>query len=96
MLQSTAGDTVEHVPQSGLRVWAAPPEGVWKINVDGAFCAENRNGAWGFVIRDHAGHPSIAGAGCIEVVAEALCAEAHACIGGLTAASSKGAADKGV
>ena len=35
---------------------------------------------------DYAGNASIAGAGCIEVVTEALCAEAHACIARLRAA----------
>ena len=43
-------------------------DGVWKINVDDAFCVENMKGAWGFIARN----ASIGGVGCIEVVKHVL------------------------
>jgi ribonuclease HI len=69
------------------RRWDPPTEGVWKINIDGAFCEANKRGAWGFGVRDFEGKASMAGAGCIEAVADALCAEAHACVEALNAAA---------
>jgi hypothetical protein len=72
-LLPSARDTGDVAPKSKQRVWKAPPEGVWKINVDGS-----------------AGDASAAGVGCIGVVTEALCAEAHACIAGLHAAPDWG------
>jgi hypothetical protein len=72
------------------RRWDPPSEGVWKINIDGAFCEANKRGAWGSVVRDFEGKASMAGAGCIEVVADALCAEAHACVEALNAAADVG------
>ena len=50
----------------------------------------NKKGAWGFVVRNSEGIASMAGAGCIEVVADALCAEAHACVEALIAAADVG------
>jgi len=69
--------------------WAAPQPGTWKINVDGAFW-EERKGAWGFVVRGDQGNAVIAGAGSLNVVMDALCSEAHACIAGLQAAADQG------
>jgi len=43
-------------------------DGVWKINVDDAFCVENMKGAWGFIARN----ASFGGVGCIEVVKHVL------------------------
>jgi hypothetical protein len=42
---SDARDTGQAGPNEKLPVWDAPPEGVWKINVDGGFCAESKKGA---------------------------------------------------
>lgn len=38
---------------------------------------------WGFVVCDSEGSASMARVGCIEVVSDALCTEAHACIAAL-------------
>lgn len=40
---------------SGSVKWKAPPSGVWKINVDGAFQQVTRCGGMSFVIRDFTG-----------------------------------------
>jgi hypothetical protein len=63
--------------------WNPPPEGIWKINVDGAFWEQEKKGAWGFVVRDDQGHAALAGAGSLETVYDALIAESHACIAAL-------------
>ena len=47
-------------------------------------------GAWGFVVRDNHATAVMAGAGRIEVVSDALCAEAQACIAALQAAAAQG------
>jgi ribonuclease HI len=52
-------------------------------------CGE-QEGSLGVVIRNSVGDGGVAGAGCIVVVTEALCAEAHVCIAGLQAASDWG------
>jgi hypothetical protein len=41
--------------------WLPPPADVLKINTDGAFIANEKCGAWGFVIRDSAGQGVLAG-----------------------------------
>ena len=50
----------------------------------------NKRGAWGFVMRDSEGKAAMAGAGCIEIAADALCAEAHACVEALNAIAEVG------
>ena len=64
MLHTDLSTTTEggNVLRSQRTGWEPPPEGVWKINVDGAFSAEDRKGAWGFVVRDSEGGASLAGA----------------------------------
>ena len=39
----------------GRRSWQPPPVDVLKINFDGAFKAETKEGAWGFIIRTATG-----------------------------------------
>ena len=70
--------------------WTPPPPDIWKINVDAACWAKEMDGAWGFVIRDHHGSAVLAGAGRLEVVCDALCAESHACIEALQVAADHG------
>jgi len=41
--------------------WDPPSEGVWKVNIDGAFRVANKRGAWGFVMRDSEGKAAMAG-----------------------------------
>jgi hypothetical protein len=67
--------------------WSPPPEGVLKINIDGAFQSESLNGAWGFVILDHEGAGVAAGAGCIGPTHDAPMAETFAFKQGLEAAA---------
>lgn len=43
--------------------WTPPPEGLLKINIDGTYVKETRQVAWGFIIREHAGYPVLAGCG---------------------------------
>jgi ribonuclease HI len=70
--------------------WQKPPEGSWKINVDGAFWDREKKGAWGFVVRDDQGNAVLAGAGSLMSISDALIAETHACIAALQAAADHG------
>nr|BAD05391.1 hypothetical protein [Oryza sativa Japonica Group]BAD05566.1 hypothetical protein [Oryza sativa Japonica Group] len=72
------------------RKWHPPILGELKLNFDGAFFDEGKTGGWGFVVRDHGGHCVLAGAGRIELVHDALCAEAMACLYALRAAANNG------
>lgn len=65
-------------------------EDVLKINLDGAFKAELKKGAWGFVVRDSDGHGVLAGSGSLNAVHDALAAEGEACLAALYAAMSQG------
>ena len=70
-----------------IQKWSVPPVHYLKINVDGAYQAESRKGAWGFIIRDHDGSTVLAGAGNLGVVHDALLAETWACKQALDAAA---------
>ena len=59
----------------GRRSWQPPPVDVLKINFDGAFKAETKEGAWGFVIRDSDGQAIVPGSGRLYSVVDALLAE---------------------
>jgi ribonuclease HI len=52
---------------------------VLKVNLDGAFQPQTRQGGWGFIVRDETGHVRGAGAGQIKYASSALHAEAQAC-----------------
>ena len=88
------GDVVPTVKLPGLggsrQRWKPPPEGTWKINIDGAFWEQEKKGAWGFVVRDELGHATMAGAGSLETVCDAQTAESHACLAALQAAADQG------
>ncbi|GJN08457.1 hypothetical protein PR202_ga26377 [Eleusine coracana subsp. coracana] len=56
--------------------WNPPPSELLKINIDGAFFEDHKNGGWGFIVRDHDGSAILAGAGKLTVVHDAMCAEA--------------------
>jgi hypothetical protein len=75
---------------NSLLGWSPPPDSLLKINTDGAFVKETGVGAWGFIIRDSAGHAVIAGAGNAGLIYDALMAEALACVTALEAASMNG------
>jgi ribonuclease HI len=67
-----------------------PPPDVLKINIDAAFYEEEKNGAWGSVVRDCEGQGVLAGSGNIPAVHDVLTAEAEACLQTLHAAMSAG------
>jgi hypothetical protein len=43
--------------------WSPPPEGILKVNTDGAFVQSIKQGGWGFVFCDHSGDTVLVGAG---------------------------------
>jgi hypothetical protein len=75
---------------STMRKWQPPPVDVLKINTDGAFYANEKKGAWGFIVRDSDGHGILAGSGCLPTVTDALAAEGEACLAALDAAMERG------
>jgi hypothetical protein len=70
--------------------WIPPPSDVLKINTDAAFIAQEKSGAWGFVIRDCGGHGVMEGSGRIRAVHDALAAAGEACLAALYAAMDIG------
>ena len=76
-------ETKINVVCQGRRVkekWTPPPIDVLKINFDEAFRAVQKDGAWGFCIRDHAGNGVLAGSGRLTAVHDALSAEGEAAL----------------
>jgi ribonuclease HI len=73
-----------------IKHWSAPAGDLIKINTDGAFHQQNKQGGWGFVARDQHGLARAAGAGHLNAVASAAQAEAIACREALMAASDWG------
>ena len=43
-------------PRHSQNKWVAPPQGVFKVNVDGATSNQGRNSSIGVIIRDCFGH----------------------------------------
>jgi hypothetical protein len=76
--------------QSGISCWSPPAVDILKINFDGAYSQREKKGAWGFVVRDHRGAIVMAGAGRINVLHDALRAEAQACLAALYATIDQG------
>lgn len=72
---------------AGDRLATAPPNHVYKINVDGAFLTKHRTGGWGFAIRDWTGSILKAGAGNTQWAGDALQTEAKAALLGLQRAA---------
>jgi hypothetical protein len=70
--------------------WTQPPEDFLKINIDGSFCRESNTGGWGFCIRDCNGEVCGAGMGQLVHVADALHAEAIACLKAIEFAADAG------
>uniref|UniRef100_A0ACD5Z6F3 Uncharacterized protein n=1 Tax=Avena sativa TaxID=4498 RepID=A0ACD5Z6F3_AVESA len=70
--------------------WQKPPGDVLKINTDGAFNAETRQGGWGFVIRDAAGEARGSRAGASRHAFSALQMEVQACSEALHATAQWG------
>jgi len=61
-----------------------------KLNVDGSFSKEKRQGSWGYVIRDNEGDVIQAGEEKILHALDAWYTELYACINGVKAAQSMG------
>jgi ribonuclease HI len=61
-----------------------------KVNFDGAFRTDARQGGWGFLIRDSQGRARGSGAGFVPYASSALQMEAHACSEAVQAASAWG------
>jgi hypothetical protein len=70
--------------------WEPPLADVLKINSDEAFREREKDGAWGFVVRDSRGHDVLAGSGRLRAVHDALAAEGEACLAALNAAMDVG------
>ena len=70
--------------------WMPPPRDVLKINTDAAFREAEKDGAWGYVIRDCNGHGVMAGSGRLKWVHDALSAEGEAYLEALKAAMEEG------
>jgi len=88
----TTNENKETTTPDRHRHWVNPPPDKLKINCDGAFAKESKQGAWGFVIRDHEGNGVLAGAGKLQEVPNAMCAEGYACLAALEAAMNAGMA----
>ena len=63
--------------------WQRPQHDFYKVNVDAAFNADEKNGASGVIIRDDQGHIVAASSTWHEYVPDALTAEAYACWDGV-------------
>jgi ribonuclease HI len=60
------------------------------VNVDGAYCEQDRKGGWGYVIRNEEGRVIQSGAGCKQFACNAMHMELIACIEGVKAAGLLG------
>jgi hypothetical protein len=56
--------------------WCPPKSDFLNINFDGAFRHECKSEAWGSIVRGQEGSVVLAGAGKLEKIHDALCAEA--------------------
>jgi len=74
----------------GRKCWQPPPGDFLKVNSDGAFRAVEKDGAWGFIIRDSDGQAVVAGSGRLSAVPDAISAEGEACLAALEAAMNRG------
>lgn len=90
MSKPMGGGTQIAAGRKEVKRWHPPPADVLKINTDGDFSEKEKNGAWGFVIRDSDGYRLIAGAGRLRAVHDALSAEGEACLAALHAGMDVG------
>lgn len=95
-IMSRAGEFVrmnakDKNPRTGeCAVWRWPPLNFVKINTDGTYRGNTKQGGWGFVIRDRAGSILQAGAGPAAHLQDAFHAEVIACAAAIKAASERG------
>ena len=77
---------MQSVPKvQAIRRWEQPPTGLLKVNVDGAFRDLDKNGGWGYVIRDERGEVIQSGLGRIMYAANSLYTRLMACLEGAKA-----------
>jgi hypothetical protein len=71
-------------------IWNPPPK-VLKVKIDGAFLMEQKSlvGGIDFIISDKDGAAVMVGAGRLESVHDAFCAQAQTCLAGLTGISAQ-------
>jgi ribonuclease HI len=70
--------------------WCRPPNGVVKLNCDGAFSQSSRSGGWGFILRDHEGNVIGSGFGKLAKVLEPAHTEIIACLQAVQSAADLG------
>lgn len=70
--------------------WEKPPPGSLKLNVDGAFSESDKNGGWGYVIRNEDGEVIQSGSGRVTPGLDPMHMELAACIEGVRAAMALG------
>ena len=70
--------------------WERPPIGMLKLNVDGAFRESDKNGGWGYVIRDESGDAIQSGSGRVPFASNPLHMELIACVDGVKATTALG------
>jgi ribonuclease HI len=76
-------DKVQNAMQVQGKIWEKSPDGWIKCNVDASFLKEERNGAWGVVLRDHMGNILLSAWDVITHCQSAAMGEAIACLEGL-------------
>lgn len=69
-----------------MQRWQRPPSGSLKLNVDRAFREANKNGGWGYVIRDDGGRVIQSRFGRQRFACNLLHMDLRACEEGLKAA----------
>ena len=87
-LQALTTEAPGHSRQSPR--WERPPSGMLKLNVDGAFREADKDGGWGYVIRDESGDVIQSGAGKVSLAINPMHAEPIACMEGVKAAAAIG------
>jgi hypothetical protein len=70
--------------------WELPPPGYAKVNFDASFINENKDGAFGFVVRSDTGTVIAAGSGKLYQLQSALQADARACVAAIEATANLG------
>lgn len=86
--------TTEKTPQAAAAVqrkrWLKPPDGILKLNTDGAFSERDKKGGWGFVIRNDEGQVVKAGVDREDFFQDAFHAELLGALSGVREAATLG------
>lgn len=81
------------IDRSRATKWLRPPPGRLKINADGAFREADKNGGWGYIIRDDGGRVIQSGSGRLRYARNPLHTGLLACVEGAKAAAGLGIRD---